>query len=132
MKQKKLGGTASSSDKCNGHVNNFHPANKNEYRTTNGNYFRNIQIKSNKPKNDAYIQYVLPQMSRFNNRSQQWLRFHESKTVQTSLRMRPIYFKFAFDEFIRSIVIVLLLFTAHCVVSGQQIDSQWNAKNTGE
>lgn len=161
MKQRKLSGSrtnySSCSDECNGHVNyNFKRANSidDEYRSTNGNHIRpqKVQIKSDKPKNFvACVAYDAQMNNRYNNnrshQQQQWWcqRFiHDvnSKIVQNccSLRIRPNYnssSKFAFHDSIllRPIVIVfvLLLFSVqYCVANGQHIESQWNAKNTGE
>lgn len=153
---------SSCSDECNGHVNNFNFKRANhiddECRSTNGNHIRpphKIQIKSDKPKKIAV--YDAQMNNRYNNRSQQqqqqqqwcWCqRFYDesSKIVQNcSLRIRPNYCsstktaataKFAFHQIVlRPIVIVfvLLLFSVqYCVANGQHIESQWNAKNTGE
>lgn len=147
MKQRKLSGTNSTScsDECNGHVNNFKRANIDECRSTNGNHIRHkIQIKSDKPKKFDACAYE-PQMNKLNRSQQQWWQqqqqqmwcrqFYDSKLVQyCSFRIRPNYAKFAFHETIRAIVVIaLVLFSVHCVsANGQQIDSQWNAKNTGE
>lgn len=161
MKQRKFSGTnySSCSDECNGHVNyNFKRANiDDECRSTNGNHIRpqnKIQIKSDKPKKFLSCITYDAQMNtnRYNNRQrsqlQQWCwwcqQFHDdnnnSKIVQNcSLRIRPNYCssKFAFHDSINLrpivIVFVLLLFSVqYCVANGQQIESQWNAKNTGE
>lgn len=140
---------------------NFKRANHidDECRSTNGNHIRpqhTAQIKNDKPKKVVACvaaTYDAQMNNRYNNRSQQqeqqwcWCqRFYDksSKIVQNcSLRIRPNYSpststtsKFAFHHIIlRPIVIVfvLLLFSVqYCVVNGQQIESHWNAKNTGE
>lgn len=127
-------------------------------RCTNGNHHirpqNSVQIKSDKPKNCvvcvAYDAQMNNNSNRYNRRRsqlQQWCcwcpkRSHDDNCniVQNcSLRIRPnnSSSKFAFHDSIilRPIVIVfaLLLFSVqHCVANGQQIESQWNAKNTGE
>lgn len=122
MKQRKsyASDINSSSVECSGHVRSFKRTSKDEFRSRNGNRFRNLQIKSDKPKKACVHG---PQ-----NRSQRCL--SRNNTVQTSLRNAPIYSKFAFHRIVP--LIVILLFTGCCVANGQQTDSQFNAQNTGE
>lgn len=127
MKQRKLcaGDIDSSSEACNGHVRiSIKRTIRNEFQSTNGNRCRNMQIKTDKPKNEAYAHE--PQIKC--HRSQR-CRSH-NHTVQTCFRKAPIYSIFAFHWIV--LFIVILLFTGCCVTNGQQIDSQLNAQNTGE
>lgn len=133
-----------------------------ECRSANGNHIRpphKTQIKSDKPKNIVACgaAAIANDAQMNNNRSQQqqqqeqqwcWCqRFYDNtcRIVQScSLRIRPncsssaaaVASKFAFHQIVlRPIVIVfvLLLFSVQYGVSnGHQIESQWNAKSTGE
>lgn len=152
MKQRKFIGINSSClNECNGHVNHVKRTNAHECRRTNGNHIRHkIPIKSDKPNHSTACatyqeqeheqQKSTQQMLHRHNRSQRiwcWCRQFTSDsskaTVQTSLPTRPTYYsKFAFHEIMRAIVIVFVLITVHCVANGQRIESQWNAKTTGE
>lgn len=109
---------------CNGHVKSNKRISDDEFRCTNGNRCRNLQINiDNAP--EVYVHETQMKC----NRSQCCL--SQNNQVQTSFRNVTIYSKFAFHRIIHFIIIILL-FAGCCVVNGQQRDSYVNVQNTGE
>lgn len=123
MKQRKLNGISFSSDECNGLVKNIKRTYKDAFRSTNGNHFRNIHIKIDKP-NTVCVRG--PHMTC--NRSQRCLT--QNTIVQTSFRTTAICSKFAFHRII--CFIVILLFAKCCTANGQQSETLRNVQNSGE
>lgn len=120
--------TSSSSDECNGHVNNFKRISGDKFQCTNGNRSPNCEIKIDKT-NEERAQ-IRSQMN--TKRSQRCLE-HNDIIVQSSFNNAPIYSKFAFHQIIH-FVVVLLLFAVCSTVNGQQLREtrQITSQNTGE